>query len=112
EWNLDQVFEEIARGCSLNVIADGYLRPPLLFRANTEVREYPLETLLTKLLRPWRCQWRFLDVEKTTLLVRAENWWMEDAQDVPEPTVEEFRKSLGPDGFPKLDDLLRLAELS
>jgi hypothetical protein len=110
--NLDQVLETVARQCELNVIADGYLRPPCRFPANLRVADYPLTKLLDALTRTWGCDWRFLDAEKKTILVRARGWWLEDAADVPQPLVNEFRERLGADRSPALPDVLRLAELS
>lgn len=110
--NLDQVLQVLARECGLNVIADGYLRPPLEIPANFQVTDYPLKSLLDRFCGIWGCRWRFLDADEKTLVVRSEYWWMDDASEVPEPALREFRKSLGAGRLPELADLLRLAELS
>lgn len=109
--NLNQVLEVLARECGLNVIADGYLRPPREYPVNFAVQEVPLHTLLRQLLSPYGCRWRFLDAEERTLLIRAEDWWAEDLMDVSEAVVADFGSKLGPGKMPALSDLLRLAEL-
>jgi hypothetical protein len=112
ERNLDQLLEVVAGELGLNVIADGYLRSSLSLPVNFQVKDYPLEQLLTRIAAPWICEWRYLGADRKTVLVRAKHWWLEDAADVPQAQVEDLRARLGDGKPPALEDLLRLAELS
>ena len=108
---LDDLLKTVATQCGLNVIADGYLRPAVRMPANVEVRDLPLDRLLDGLTWPWNCDWEFLDDDKTTVLVRARFWWIEDDADVSDAVLKRLRPVLGLDANPTLDDLTELAQL-
>jgi hypothetical protein len=110
--NLDELLAAIGEQLGLNVIADGYRRSSTPIPANLAVTDYPLEKLLDAVTRLWQCDWRFLDADKKTVLVRARGWWLEDEADLPDAVVADFRDRFAADKSPALTDLLRLAELS
>ncbi len=105
------LLEQVAQQGQLTVIADGYLRPPVRCDRGFTWKQQPLDQVLDAITRPWRCQWRFLDNKKDVVLIRADHWWLEDAADVPEATVQVVRERLGPGLMPTLDNLTLLARL-
>jgi hypothetical protein len=110
--NLDQVLEVLSREAALNIVADGYLRAPAKFPANLEVKDYPLKQLLDRLGQIWGIKWKYANKQQATLIIRARDWWLEDQADIPQPLLDELRHALGPGRSPRLEDLLRIAELS
>ncbi len=108
---LDELLPLLADQARLNIIADGYLRPSLELPTPLEFREVPLNRVLDRLAGMWDCEWQFLDAEKTTVLIRAKYWWLEDQADIPDELLARFRKDLGGESRASLDDLAALADL-
>lgn len=108
-----ETLRQVAKDTGIAIIADGYLRAPRQFNVNTRITQYPIASLLNAVLRPWGCTWRFMDRDQKTLLVRAENWWLEDASDVPDEIVARFSAPLGDkSNESELKDLCDFADLT
>jgi len=110
--NLDQILEAVAASSGVSLIWDGYLRPRAEITANVEVTAYPIKTLLDVLCRLWGCRWQYLDHGEDVVIVRAQEWWLEDQANVPEPLLTALRGRLGHGQSPDLADLIGLAELT
>jgi hypothetical protein len=108
---LDDLLPVVAAGAQVTIVADGYLRAPVGVPRNLTAKDYPLDTLLSTLCAVWSCRWSYLDPGRSTILIRAEMWWMEDAADVPEALVRELRALSNRPGGLDLATLQRLAEL-
>ncbi|MGV3720710.1 MAG: hypothetical protein ACO1SX_07345, partial [Actinomycetota bacterium] len=109
--NLDQLLTTVGDAAGLNIIADGYLRPPQAITPNLLVKDYPLNQLLDRLAEVFVCEWRYQDAREKCVLMRARNWWMEDASNIPEPLCSDLRRKFAKGARPQLTDLLQFAEL-
>jgi hypothetical protein len=109
---LDELLDTVSQATGLTIVADGYLRPGIEFPANLKLRDCPLDRLLTRIADLWDCDWRFLAGNPKVVLVRSRYWWLEDAADVPQEQLDDFRARLNGAQPPRFEDLCRFAELS
>ena len=109
---LEAWLERLAAATGRPIIADGYLRPPATIRAHCPVKDYPLDAMLHQMALRWNLSWRFQPGERGALLLRDRVWWLQDAADVPDATLEELRaRRVRSGGTFTLDDLAFVSTL-
>jgi hypothetical protein len=84
----DECLRLISQAAGVTVLSDGYLRPPVPAPPGLKASSYPLELLLGLVSRTWGVTWRYAEGRRRAVLLRARDWWLEDAADVPDGIIQ------------------------